>query len=154
MSSKQPKRSEILSDERRTALMEQKSSTGRRFLRFKPPTGNTFYSYAIKFLSETRQVESKRWIDQQTNKPRIETHADIVLVEIKPDDGFGKAGTEYRISMSANMLRKLENSLPLTDKTFAVCNKGKPQGKTFYEYAVLPVEGTLTLDVLDQLFRQ
>jgi len=129
------------------ALKKAKPAGRRPFLKFKPPEGKTFYAYRIKFLSEPREVISKRWIDPKTGEPRREQHADVELV-IAVNDNDVEAGKQYRINISANLMRQLDAFKPLTDKVFDVMNRGKPKGKTYYDYAVLPQEGTLSIERL------
>lgn len=131
-------------------LKEAKPVTGRRFLKIQPQKGNTSFAYRLKFLGEPYERTSKKWTDPKTNLPKIETHAEVLVLATVNDKEI-KSGQEFRISISANLLRQLEPHKPLKDKIFDVMNRGKPKGKTYYDYVALIQQGTLAWSTLERL---
>ena len=118
----------------------------RPFLKFKPPDGNTYYAYAVKFEEEPRTVFNKRF-------NREETHVNVELLKTVNDEEQ-KEGKYVLNIQHASLKRQLEAQTPLTDKIFLIMHRGKVKtksGKRVIDYAVMPYTPEMTYEQLDTL---
>lgn len=131
-------------------LKVAKPPKGKLFLKIKKPEGKKVFAYKLKFLAEPVQKPSKRFTDQKTGQPKIDTIGSVVVMAVINDDEV-KVGEEVRVNLSQNSVWQLEKHYPLTDKVFDVMNRGRPKGKTYYDYIWMIEAGELAWSVLARL---
>lgn len=129
-------------------MREHKATPRRKFLKLKPPDGNTFYAYRVKMVAEPEDIDRvTQW------GPRTETHVNVEVTEVVNDKDVPKG--DYRLNITPAMLKRIFEDLAskatLVGRAFDIMHRGKiktSKGMWCNDYVVIEQEGKLTINKL------